>query len=144
MKFIIRMKGGSGSGNFGHEGIPGHIGGSAPSGSMGGGSWSNSGSSKVLEGKNTIVTVTPQKNGTNRFIAISYASKLHEDRVIWDSEEFGHFDTSKHTITRWTDSDMNDAMAHAESRLSEFDEKFSTSPEKTKRPSHRHQLPYYD
>jgi len=36
MKFIIRMKGGSGSGNFGHAGVPGEVGGSAPTGSMGG------------------------------------------------------------------------------------------------------------
>ena len=35
MKIIIRLKGGSGSGNFGHEGIPGHVGGSAADGGSG-------------------------------------------------------------------------------------------------------------
>jgi len=33
MKFIIRLKGGAGSGNHGHKGIPGHQGGSLPQGS---------------------------------------------------------------------------------------------------------------
>ena len=36
MKFIIRMKGGSGSGNFGHAGRKGQLGGSAPAGGGGG------------------------------------------------------------------------------------------------------------
>jgi len=36
MKFTIRMKGGSGSGNFGHRGREGEVGGSAPEGGGGG------------------------------------------------------------------------------------------------------------
>ena len=47
MKFIVRLKGGSGSGNFGHEGIPGHVGGSASE--RGGGSEEGSGTFQVDE-----------------------------------------------------------------------------------------------
>lgn len=36
-KLIEQLKGGSGSGNFGHSGIPGKVGGSAPGGSVGSG-----------------------------------------------------------------------------------------------------------
>lgn len=35
MPITIVLKGGTGSGDFGHAGIPGHLGGSAPSGTMG-------------------------------------------------------------------------------------------------------------
>jgi len=42
IKFIIRMKGGSGSGNFGHAGRKGQLGGSAPAGGGIGGGEANS------------------------------------------------------------------------------------------------------
>lgn len=74
------LKGGAGSGNFGHEGVPGHIGGSAPGGGHGGGSKADKLAAPHVselkkKGKTTIVdgkrraTITRSMGGSGGFMA---------------------------------------------------------------------------
>ena len=73
MKFIIRMKGGEGSGNMGHAGRPGHLGGSAPSGSMSDG-WNIDKKSSVVSSASDSMTRmghTPSISETRTHVIVS-------------------------------------------------------------------------
>ncbi|MFA5035683.1 MAG: zeta toxin family protein [Candidatus Izemoplasmatales bacterium] len=54
MKYIIRLKGGEGSGHHGHKGIPGHHGGSLPSGSSARGKLSSDKKTKIVDKKSVF------------------------------------------------------------------------------------------
>jgi len=73
MKFIIRYKGGKGSGNFGHAGREGHLGGSAPSGGSDSG-WNLDKTSLVVNSASENMTKmghTPSVSETNTHVIIS-------------------------------------------------------------------------
>lgn len=70
------LKGGSGSGNFNHSGVPGHLGGSAPTGGVSKGSAENikASKSKMIErgiklGYSKIAFEKPNKNGLIQVVA---------------------------------------------------------------------------
>jgi len=70
MKFIIRMKGGSGSGNFGHAGRKGQLGGSAPAGG-GGGTSGGFGNWETSETSGHGAIYTNRSESPNRYSVIS-------------------------------------------------------------------------
>ncbi len=136
MKIKFVYKGGSGSGHYGHVGRPGKQGGSladaessiyerdkrdfqsADPKKQAAAGWKKSGSSQVMEKGRVRVTVTPQKDGSREFVAISYQDTQNEDRVVWDSEEF---DT------------MEDAMNKAAGRMDEMEAKFNAPKKRSRR-----------
>jgi hypothetical protein len=84
MKFTIRLKGGAGSGHYGHKGIPGHKGGSLPRGGSASADTTGSNSYKTSRG-NAISVV---QRGTQISDKLSRKLSEQEDgvRVIYNTE----------------------------------------------------------
>jgi len=86
---IIVIKGGSGSGNFGHGGRPGEVGGSASERGGGGGDYDPNKGMGVMSIRNSVDRLTGQVTGTRVYVWGNYSSgfvsEAHNLGGRWDS-----------------------------------------------------------
>jgi hypothetical protein len=114
MEFVVVRKGGSGSGNFGHEGRPGEVGGS------GEGELGNSGSGKPAPGTTTYFHGTAG-DVTNKIL--KNGIKAQSDARTFEEENFY---TGARKDSVFVSSDFDMAKYYGENALNSLSGKYNT------------------